>query len=87
MITVGTKDQPMILTRRLLHQFFFILPPRSSRIAGNLAGRYLAVPNLINIVAKQQYQGVGETESQAVQDCLKKIKGLGVVEIFPEKEE
>ena len=25
MITVGTKDQAMILVRRLFHQFFFIL--------------------------------------------------------------
>ena len=57
------------------------------RIAGNLAGRYLAVPNLINIVAKQQHQGVGETESEAIADCLQKIRGLGLVEIFPEKKE
>jgi hypothetical protein len=57
------------------------------RIAGNLAGNYLAVPNLINIVARPQYQGVGQTESEAIADCLKKIKGLGLVEIFPEKEE
>jgi hypothetical protein len=57
------------------------------RIAGNLAGRYLAVPNLINIVAKQQHQGVGETESEAIADCLQKIRGLGLLEIFPEKNE
>ena len=27
MITVGTKDQAMILVRRLFHQFFFMLTP------------------------------------------------------------
>jgi len=32
---------------------------------GRLAARFVAVPNLINIIAKQEYQGVGETESEA----------------------
>jgi hypothetical protein len=39
MITVGTKDQAMILTLRLLHQFFFMLTPRSS------FGRYRRQPS------------------------------------------
>jgi hypothetical protein len=56
------------------------------RIAGHLAGTYLAVPNLINIVAKPGYQGVGETEDEALDDCLTKIKGLDVVDIFPDKQ-
>jgi hypothetical protein len=30
MIAVGTKDQVMICTRKLLHQCFFILTPRSA---------------------------------------------------------
>ena len=55
------------------------------RISGKLAGKFLAVPNLINIVAKQQYQGVGATEAEALKDCLAKIKDLGVENIFPEK--
>ena len=54
-------------------------------LAGSLAGPFVAVPNLINIVARQQYQGVGETEAAALQDCLAKIEGLGVTDIFPEK--
>jgi hypothetical protein len=57
------------------------------RLAGNLAGKFLAVPNLINIVAKAAYQGVGETESGALEDCLMKIKGLGVMDLFPEKDD
>jgi hypothetical protein len=54
-------------------------------LAGNLAGPHVAVPNLINIVARQRYQGIGQTEAAALKDCLAKIKGLGVVDIFPEK--
>ncbi len=54
-------------------------------IAGQLAGKYMAVPNLVNIVAKQEYQGVGENEMAALEDCLQKIKGVGLMELFPEK--
>ena len=55
------------------------------KIFGNLAGRFLAVPNLINIVAKQQYQGVGDSEAEALKDSLAKIKDKAVEDIFPEK--
>lgn len=54
-------------------------------MAGKLAGRYVAVPNLINIVARQEYQGVGESESVALEDCLNKIRGVAVESMFPEK--
>ena len=54
------------------------------RLAGNLAGKFVAVPNLINIVARQEFQGTGETESEALQDSLSKIKGLNIVDIFPQ---
>ena len=53
------------------------------RLAGNLAGKFVAVPNLINIVASQQFQGVGETETQALRDCLTKVKGFNIEDIFP----
>ena len=55
-------------------------------IAGNLAGKFVAVPNIINIVAKQEYQGIGETESQALENCLKKIRKFEIEELFPKKE-
>jgi hypothetical protein len=55
------------------------------RISGSLAGNFLAVPNLINIVAKQQYQGIGDSEAEALKDCLAKIKDMAVEDIFPEK--
>jgi hypothetical protein len=56
-------------------------------MAGNLAGKFVAVPNLINIVSKQEFQGSGETETQALENCLQKIKEYEIEDLFPKKEE
>ena len=53
------------------------------RIQGKLAGEFVAVPNLVNIVAQPEHQGAGDSESEALEDCLKKIKGLGLEDLFP----
>ncbi len=53
------------------------------RLAGNLAGRFVAVPNLINIIARQEFQGVGDTETEALESCLKKIKDHNIEDLFP----
>lgn len=53
------------------------------KIQGNLAGNFIAVPNLVNIVAKPEHQGAGEDEQKALENCLKKIKGLGLEDLFP----
>ncbi len=55
--------------------------------AGNLAGKFVAVPNLVNIVARQEFQGTGETEEDALGNCLQKIKKFEIEELFPQKEE
>ena len=52
-------------------------------LAGNLAGKFVAVPNLINIIARQEFQGVGETEAEALDNCLMKIKNYNIEDIFP----
>jgi len=52
---------------------------------GRLAARFVAVPNLINIIAKQEYQGVGETESEALENCLAKIQNVQIEDLFPSK--
>ena len=57
------------------------------RMAGNLAGKFVAVPNLVNIVAKQDFQGVGENETEALQNCIAKIKDKNIEELFPKKTE
>lgn len=53
------------------------------RVQGNLAGNFIAVPNLVNIVAKPEHQGKGDDEKAALGDCLKKISGLNIEDIFP----
>ena len=53
------------------------------KIQGNLAGDYIAVPNLVNIVAKPEHQGAGISEQEALESCLKKIKGLNIEDVFP----
>ena len=53
------------------------------KIQGNLAGDFIAVPNLVNIIATSAHQGAGATEQEALEDCLKKIKGLNIEDLFP----
>ena len=52
-------------------------------LAGNLAAPFVAVPNLINLIAKQRFQGVGESEIEALNNCLAKIKDHGIEDLFP----
>jgi len=51
-------------------------------IAGRLAGKFVAVPNLVNIIARQEFQGVGETEAEALDNCLLKIENHNIEDIF-----
>jgi len=55
-------------------------------IHGQLAARFVAVPNLINIIARPEYQGVGETEAAALQSCLAKIENSSIEDLFPRKQ-
>jgi len=55
-------------------------------IQGKLAASFIAVPNIVNIIAKPEKQGIGENEQEAIKDCLKKIKGQSIEEIFPKEE-
>jgi hypothetical protein len=52
-------------------------------LAGDLAGDFVAVPNLINIIARQEFQGIGATESEALENCLFKIKNYDIEDLFP----
>ena len=54
-------------------------------VFGKLAGKFVAVPNLINIIAKQEFQGTGDTEKEALENCLTKIKEVEFQDIFPER--
>jgi len=55
-------------------------------LAGNLAGKFVAVPNLINIIARHEFQGAADTEEEALQDCLEKIRDVPFEALFPKKE-
>jgi len=52
---------------------------------GKLAAPFIAVPNLINIIARQEYQGTGPSEKAALEDCLEKIATVPFENIFPEQ--
>ncbi len=52
---------------------------------GKLADKFVAVPNLISIVAKQEYQGAGQSEEEAIKDCLQKIKNVPIENMMPRK--
>jgi|OpeIllAssembly_1097287.scaffolds.fasta_scaffold71594_4 hypothetical protein len=54
-------------------------------LQGKLAARFVAVPNLVNIIAKPEYQGVGESESEALETCLAKIQSVRIEDLFPRK--
>ncbi len=84
-------DKNDILTRvsryNLIRNSRMIYIDVHERLAGNLAGKFVAVPNLINIVARQEFQGTGETESEALQDSISKVRGMDIVDIFPQDTE
>lgn len=85
--TMQDLHQNDILTRVLRYNLIrngrMIYIDIHQRIQGNLAAEFMAVPNLVNIIAKPEHQGVGATEQEAIQDCFRKIKGLNVEELFP----
>ena len=87
MLSLNEKD---ILTKiaryNLIRNERLIYIDVHETVAGNLAGKFVAVPNLINIVAKQEFQGTGETETQALENCLQKIKEYEIENLFPKKE-
>jgi hypothetical protein len=52
-------------------------------LVGNMAAEFVAVPNLINIIAKQEFQGIGKNEAEALENCLAKIKNYNIEDLFP----
>lgn len=53
---------------------------------GQLAARFVAVPNLVNLIAKPEYQGVGDTEAAALESCLAKVRDARIEDLFPRKD-
>jgi hypothetical protein len=56
-------------------------------IAGESAYRFYAVPSLGGSPCNQEeYLGAGESETQALQDCLTRIKNVPIQVLFPPPE-
>ncbi len=53
---------------------------------GKPAHKFMAVPNLLIQEAKKEYFGVGDSQKEALKDCLKKIKGVPIDTIVPLEE-
>jgi len=88
MLSLNENDILTRITRyNLIRNERLIYVDVHETMAGNLAGKFVAVPNLINIVAKQEFQGIGKTETQALETCLQKIKAYEIEDLFPKKEE
>lgn len=54
-------------------------------IQGTLAAKFVAVPSMVLIIAKPEYQGTGETCEEALSDCISKIQNADINDIFPQK--
>jgi hypothetical protein len=55
-------------------------------LAGTLEDKFFAVPNLLlreDRDGDEQYIGCGNTEEEALEDCLKKIKRAPIQQIVP----
>ncbi len=55
-------------------------------LVGEPAHKYMAVPNLLFQEADRAYFGVGDTQKDALKDCLRKIRGVPIQTIVPLEE-
>jgi hypothetical protein len=87
-----TLDESELLTR--VHKYELKRSNEKFRIdvhevlAGTLEDRFFAIPSRLvreDRDVDPQYIGCGNTEEEALEDCLKKIKQVPVQEIFPPK--
>ncbi|MBW2108072.1 MAG: hypothetical protein JRI36_05320 [Deltaproteobacteria bacterium] len=53
----------------------------------NAKVQFIAVPNLAIHQAEKEHFGIGESAQEALADCLKKIKNVGIRTLFPHLEQ
>lgn len=84
-----TSNSQDILTRvtryNLIREGRMLYIDVHEALSGRLAAPFVAVPNLVNIVARPEFQGTGESEADALKDCLEKIEAKGIEDLFPER--
>lgn len=54
-------------------------------ISGKLAAQFVAVPSMVLVISRPEYQGTGNTAEEALTDCIKKIRDVDINDIFPRK--
>jgi len=56
-------------------------------LGGSIKGRFFAIPNFVFIqeCVNSEYIGQGGSVEEALKDCLKRIKGVPLSQIIPEK--
>ncbi|SHG13849.1 hypothetical protein SAMN02745206_03335 [Desulfacinum infernum DSM 9756] len=54
---------------------------------GDTPFRYWAFPNLIFVKGRRRYFGKGNTEKEALRDCLRRVRSASLEEIFPDLDE
>jgi hypothetical protein len=50
---------------------------------GKPTHKFIAVPNLLLKESEEKFFGVGDTQKDALTDCLKKIRAVPIAEIVP----
>jgi hypothetical protein len=54
------------------------------KIAGESSFDFYAIPSLQgNACDQREYWGIGQTENEALQDCLNRIKDISIQALFP----
>jgi len=53
-------------------------------LAGESPYRYWAFPNLIFARSRRRYFGKGQTEREALRDCLARVRSAAMEEMFPD---
>ena len=88
MDNLGPKDILTRITRyNLIRDQRLVYIDVHESLHGQLAARFVAVPNLVNLIARQEFQGIGQTESEALENCLARVRDARIEDLFPRKAE
>ena len=87
--TVEILDQDDVLSR--IHQYELerdeerVFINVREPIGGSTKGSFIAVPSLIGKeCSNTDYVGLGDSAEEALNDCLKRIKGLSLSQVLPQ---
>lgn len=85
MITVGEGEiLAKVQTYELIRGAERFLIDVYEIVAGESPYRYWAFPNLIFVKGRRRYFGKGQTEREALRDCLSRVRAASMEDIFPD---